>query len=305
MSQLVSRLLRQTAVRSRRSTSVFLVAASAAILVGVSLLATGGDARSPKTQTAKAPVYVRACNQRTGPTESIGDLNIRLRIACAKGQKALKLALYPADGRAVPPALADLPVPRDPGATGSAGPARSRRRRRLAAEYAVANVLVSRGGARPVVWATFSTTFGSPVGTTAGGLVRFSCSAAQAPCKVSVAAAVLSQRTGAAHLFPRVLIQKEDGPRAPQTFCEYANGADNNGAVDHISPGRYGHPRNVNRHATNDGHRRNARLRLRPTIQPPPSSRSGCRTHQRAAPLSTTYGRHLRSYNHNQSGAQL
>ena len=238
MSQLVSRLLRQTAVRSRRSTSVFLVAASAAILVGVSLLATVGDARSPKTQTAKAPVYVRACNQRTGPTESIGDLNIRLRIACAKGQKALKLALYPAAGARGPAGPSGPAGPQGPkgpkGPPGPQGPQGPAGGGASAAEYAVANVLVSRGGARPVVWATFSTTFGSPVGTTAGGLVRFSCSAAQAPCKVSVAAAVLSRRTGAAHLFPRVLIQKEDGPRAPQTFCEYANGADNNGAVDHI-----------------------------------------------------------------------
>ena len=237
MSKLIPRLPKRTMVRPRRATRVFLVAASAAILVGVSVFATVGDARSPRARAAKAPVYVRACNQKTGPAESIGDLNIRLHIACGKGQKPFKLALYPAAGargpagpKGPPPGPKGPAGPRGPqGPQGPAGGGVS------AAEYAVANVLVSRGGAAPVVWATFSATLGSPVGTTAGGQVRFSCSAAQAPCKVSVAAAVLSRRTGSAHLFPRVLIHKEDGPRAPQTFCEYANGADNSGAVDHIA----------------------------------------------------------------------
>src|SRR6185437_4122288 len=96
MSKLIPRLLTRTKVRSPRAARVFLVAASAAILVGVSVFATAGDARSPKAHAAKAPVFVRACDQRTGPAESIGDLNIRLHVACGKGQKALKLALYPA-----------------------------------------------------------------------------------------------------------------------------------------------------------------------------------------------------------------
>jgi hypothetical protein len=85
------------------------------------------------------------------------------------------------------------------------------------------------------VFAYYSTTLGSPVGTTTGGVFRFSCSAAQAPCKVSIAAAVLSNRTGNALFYPRVLIYKEDGPGAPETFCEYADGANNNLGLDTIS----------------------------------------------------------------------
>ena len=231
MSKLGPRLLKGTLARTSRVTRVFWVAASAAILVGVSLFATVGDARSPQARTAAAPAYVSACNQRTGPTDSVGDLNIRLHTACAKGQTAFKLSLYPAARGPAGPAGPAGPKgpkgprgPQGPGGSGGSG-----------AEYAVANVLVSRGGAAPVVWATFSATLGSPVGTTAGGLVRFSCSAAQAPCKVSLAAAVLSGRSGSAHVFPRLLIQKEDGPGAPQTFCEYANGADNSGALDRIA----------------------------------------------------------------------
>lgn len=228
MSRLGPRLLKGSLVRSSRVTRVFLVAASAALLVGVSLFATVGDASSPQAHTAKAPAYVSACDQKTGPSESIGDLNTRTHTACAKGQKAFKLALYPAaPGPAGPRGPAGPKGPAGPQGPGGSGGSD--------AEYAVANVLVSRGGAAPVVWATFSTTLGSPIGTTAGGQVRFSCSAAQAPCKVSIAAAVLSHRSGSAHVFPRVLIQKEDGPRAPQTFCEYANGADNSGALDHIA----------------------------------------------------------------------
>jgi hypothetical protein len=229
MSRLNPRLLKVVMVRPGRSTRVFLVAASAVILVCASLLATVGDARSPKPHMAKAPTYVRACNQKTGPRESIGDLNIRLKVACATGQKAYKLALYPATGSRGPAGPRGPEGPRGPqGPQGPAGSGGS------AAEFGVANVLVSRGGGAPVIWATFSSTLGSPVGTTVGGQVRFSCSAAQAPCKVSIAAAVLSHRTGTTTLFPRVLIQKQDGPREPQTFCEYANGGDNNGAVDHI-----------------------------------------------------------------------
>lgn len=55
-----------------------------------------------------SPQFVAACSQRTGPTESVGDLNVRLKTACAKGQKPVKLALYP--------------VVSTPGPTGPTGP---------------------------------------------------------------------------------------------------------------------------------------------------------------------------------------
>jgi hypothetical protein len=101
----------------------------------------------------------------------------------------------------------------------------------------VANVLVSRGGAAPKIWATYSATMGSPIGTTTGGQVRFTCSPAQAPCKVSIAAAVLSGKDGSALVHARVLIYKQDGPSAPESYCEYADASTNSGtpaAIDRV-----------------------------------------------------------------------
>ena len=101
------------------------------------------------------------------------------------------------------------------------------------AEFGVANVFVSRGG-EPARFATFSATLGSPAGTTTGGAFRFSCSQAQAPCKVSLGAAVISERSGEAILYPRLLIHKQNGDSVPITFCEYADGANNNLGIDRI-----------------------------------------------------------------------
>ena len=75
---------------------------------------------------------------------------------------------------------------------------------------------------------------GSPIGTTTGGDFRFTCAANQVPCKVSIAAAVLSDTTGSARVYARVLIYKEVAG-ADQAFCEYADGADNNGTSAEIS----------------------------------------------------------------------
>ena len=54
MSKLGQRLLREALARSSRVTRVFLVAASAAILVGVSLFATVGDAQAPDPKRGRA-----------------------------------------------------------------------------------------------------------------------------------------------------------------------------------------------------------------------------------------------------------
>lgn len=115
----------------------------------------------------------------------------------------------------------------DKGDTGAQGPP-------WQPEYGVANVLVDRGSGASI-WATYSTTVGSPVGDTTGGTVRFTCSDAQAPCKVSATAAVLSSQTGGAHVYPRILIHSQSLAGGPETYCEYADGGDNNGALDAIS----------------------------------------------------------------------
>jgi hypothetical protein len=95
-------------------------------------------------------------------------------------------------------------------------------------DYGIAQVLVSRGGAAPTAWATYSTALGSPVGDTTSGTFRFTCTDAKAPCKVSVAA--YSTATGT-KVYPRVLIYREDIGGGTETYCEYGDGTDNNGGT--------------------------------------------------------------------------
>ena len=88
----------------------FVVAVSASVVVGVTLLAAGGDARSTNPQAAaQAHGFVPVCVQRKGGKQSMGDLNILLRRSCAKHQKPLKLALFPV-------------APSGPGPAGPQGP---------------------------------------------------------------------------------------------------------------------------------------------------------------------------------------
>lgn len=70
--------------------------------------------------------------------------------------------------------------------------------------YGIAEVLVSRGGAAPTPWATYSTSLGSPVGDTASGTFRFTCSTAKAPCALSAEAYTTSN--GTVTVYPRILM---------------------------------------------------------------------------------------------------
>jgi hypothetical protein len=98
----------------------------------------------------------------------------------------------------------------------------------------VANVFVSRGDAAPAIWATYSAAMGSPIGTTTGGEFRFTCKIGLVSCKVSIAAAVLSDTTGSAHVYARVLIYKQTA-NEPEVFCEYADGSNNDGGSAEVS----------------------------------------------------------------------
>lgn len=198
------------AARSR-SGKLFVLGASVATVVGLSALVTGGFAQSPSIfASAQQRGYIPVCTQRGGPEVSKGDLNVRLKASCAKGQKPLKLATWPVNQGPQGP----QGPPGPPGGGDSD-------------EYGVANVFVSRGGNRPSRFATYSVTLGSPVGTSTGGSFRFTCSPAQSPCKISVGAAVLSSESGQSVVYPRLLIHRQDGslPSAPSTLCEYADGA--------------------------------------------------------------------------------
>ena len=94
-------------------------------------------------------------------------------------------------------------------------------------DFGVANVLVSRGVAAPSIWAQYATGLGSPVGNNAtGGSFRFTCSAAKAPCTISVTAAVLGSADHT--LYPRLLVYNAgdgNGQASPLTTCEYADGS--------------------------------------------------------------------------------
>jgi len=118
------------------------------------------------------------------------------------------------------------------GAQGAAGPAGPPGQAAPAPEFAVVEVFVARGAGAPSRFALYSAQLGSPAGTTTGGDFRFSCSAAQEPCRISYGAAVISNQSGSAVVHPRLLIHKDLA--APITFCEYADGADNNAGLDTI-----------------------------------------------------------------------
>lgn len=64
--------------------------------------------------TSDSPGFISVCDQRSGPSESLGDLNVLLKTACGQGQKPFKLATFP---------VAATPGPAGPkGDTGARGP---------------------------------------------------------------------------------------------------------------------------------------------------------------------------------------
>jgi hypothetical protein len=98
----------------------------------------------------------------------------------------------------------------------------------------VVTVFVDRGNG-PTRWALYSAPLGSPAGTTTGGDFRFTCTPVQETCKVSFGAAVISNQSGNEAIYPRLLIHKQaDLPDASITFCEFADGANNNAGIDLI-----------------------------------------------------------------------
>lgn len=107
------------------------------------------------------------------------------------------------------------------GPAGPAGPQGEPGEDAQALPYGVAKVEVSRGGNPATAWATYSTTVGGPEGDTTGGTFRFTCSEAQAPCKVNVAAYSTGEGV---KVYPRVMIQTESLNGGPQTYCEYGDG---------------------------------------------------------------------------------
>ena len=100
--------------------------------------------------------------------------------------------------------------------------------------YGIADVKVSRGAGSATTWATYSTTLGSPVGDTASGSFRFTCSTANAPCKVSLDA--YTSGTKSAALYPRMIIYRQDyASGGPSSMCEYGDGTNNSGGTQALT----------------------------------------------------------------------
>ena len=103
-------------------------------------------------------------------------------------------------------------------------------------DYGVANVLVGRHkivagvdtGVVTSIWAQYATPLGSPVGNNvASGVFRFTCATRQAPCTISVTAAVLGSANHS--IYPRLVVTRDgdgDGGGSPALVqCEYADGS--------------------------------------------------------------------------------
>jgi hypothetical protein len=173
------------------------------------------------------------CVELHGGKATKRDLKLRDGSTCKHGEQLVAVPIGPT-GPEGPTGAGGLAGPQGPpGSVGPAGPTGLAGAPAPALEFAVASVFVDRGNG-PTRYATLSVALGSPVGTTTGGNFRFSCSAAQAPCKISYGAAVISDQSGNALVHPRLLIHKEDTAGAPITFCEYADGANNNAGLDQI-----------------------------------------------------------------------
>lgn len=114
------------------------------------------------------------------------------------------------------------------GPAGPIGPAGPAGTNAPTTQYAVGYVLVSRGGAAPTVWGSYSTSLGSPFDNAASGTFRFTCKTTQAPCAVSLASQ--STATGVT-VWPRVMIYKSD-INTGQIFgqCEYGDGVSSTSA---------------------------------------------------------------------------
>ena len=84
-----------------------------AAAVAAALVVSVGIAGAQSSMSSSG--FISVCSQRTGPSESVGDLNVLLDKACAKGQNPIKLATFPTP-----------PGPKgekgDTGARGPAGP---------------------------------------------------------------------------------------------------------------------------------------------------------------------------------------
>src|SRR6478735_1484186 len=171
-----------------------MLAAGALLLV---LLIPSAFAGSQRAHAAKV-----LCVELRGNKETVRDVKFRNSSKCKAGEEkiALPRGLRGPRGPAGAPGAAGPAGPAGPpGPAGAPAPT---------PDYAVVTVFVDRGSGR-TPWARYSVALGSPAGTTTGGDFRFTCTPAQVTCKISFGAAVISNRSDNATIFPRLLIYKQ------------------------------------------------------------------------------------------------
>ncbi len=198
------------------------------LVVGGLLLALLVPAAFAGSQRTQAIVL---CIELRGDADTRRDVKARNGSKCKAGEQKVTLPRGTRGLRGAPGPVG--PVGPD-GPAGATGPAGSQGPPGAAAptpEFAVVTVFVDRGSG-PSRWALYSVPLDSPAGpagTTTGGTFRFTCGTANlAPCKISYGAAVISDQSGNAAIHPRLLIYKQ-ADVAPMSYCEYADGADNQG----------------------------------------------------------------------------
>ena len=87
--------------------------------------------------------------------------------------------------------------------------------------------MIARGTGNAVPWGVFSTEIGSPVGDTASGSFRFTCTVAHDTCTVSIRAWVISDESvSPAGFHPRILLTRagNEVQPAPEEYCEFGDG---------------------------------------------------------------------------------
>jgi hypothetical protein len=199
------------------------------LVVGGLLLALLVPAAFAGSQRSQAGVL---CVELRGNADTRRDVKFRNSSRCKAGEQKVEPTRGtrgPRGGRG-PAGPAGTAGPAGP--VGPAGPQGPPGAAAPTPEYAVVGVFVDRGSGR-TRWALYSVALGSPAGTTTGGAFRFTCTPAQAPCEVSYGAAVISNQSGNAAVYPRLLIheQPDFAGDPPISFCEYADGANNNAGL--------------------------------------------------------------------------
>jgi hypothetical protein len=224
----------------RLLTVAALVLLTTGALAGVTGASSHGSKASAVSQ-GKLGVrngVIYGCVETHGNKATLGDLKLG---NCSKGFKPIAWNIRGRAGVRGVRGAAGKTGPQgaqgpkgDTGPAGSAGPPGPAGTPAATPEYGLVSVFVDRGSG-PTRYATLSGALGSPAGTTMGGDFRFSCTPVQAPCKISAGAAVISNQSGTTVVHPRLSIHKQaDLANAPITFCEYADGANNNAGLDTI-----------------------------------------------------------------------